>query len=158
LARKKLVEQAGLFDPEVTGLEDWLMWIRLSERGWVGAVDEPVAIYRTYTRNSGQTSSNTAAMCRASARAQDKALLLPRALEAAAEKRREARQFNLDAQSWKLVDAAIAELLEGNYRTALRNYVTVLRLNPKRSLRPYTLKLLLAERKRRKAGPEGRAE
>jgi hypothetical protein len=97
-------------------------------------------------------------MCRASARAQDKALLLPRALEAAAEKRREARQFNLDAQSWKLVDAAIAELLEGNYRTALRNYVTVLRLNPKRSLRPYTLKLLLAERKRRKAGPEGRAE
>jgi hypothetical protein len=152
LARKELVEHSRLFDPSVTGLEDWLMWIRLAERGLVGAVEEPVAIYRTYTRSSGQTSSNTAAMCLAAVRAQQKALQLPRAMESSADKRREVRQYCLDALSWKLVDASIAELLEGNYKTALKDYVSALRINPKRSARPYTLKLLFAELKRRRAG------
>jgi glycosyltransferase involved in cell wall biosynthesis len=149
VTRKKLVEEVGLFDSEVTGVEDWLMLIRLSERHAVAAVEEPVAIYRRPTRTSSQTSSNMAAMCHATARALAKALTLPRALEAPQERLRQLRQRSLDGISWMLVGEAIAAYCEGNYRIALSSYATALRMNPLRAARPYTLKLLVAELRQR---------
>jgi len=156
LMRRKLVEEVGLFDPEVVGAEDWMLLIRLAERHAVGVVEKPVAICRTFTRTSGQTSSNCAAMCDAAARAQAKALRLPRALGAPEQKRREVRRRFLDGLSWMLVDDSIAAISEGNYRAALASYGTALRLNPTRAARPYTLKLLLAETRLRRAGPSAK--
>jgi len=153
VTRRKLVEAAGLFDPTVTGVEDWMMLIRIAERHLVGAVEEPVAIYRTFTSQSGQTSSNRIAMCQASARALAKGLHLPRALAAPARKRREVRQRHLDSLSSVLVDYGIEALLRGKYILALQGYLTALRLNPARAARPYTFKRLLSELRLRGATP-----
>ena len=148
VARKKLIEQVGLFDPEVVGAEDWLLLIRLAERHAVDAVENPVAICRIFTRSSGQTSSNRIVMCSAGARAQAKGLRLPRALEAPAQKRQELRQRSLDTFSWMLLDDAVSAFCERNSSAALKSYATALRLNPTHAAHPHTLKLLFSEIRR----------
>ncbi len=54
--RKECFNRVGLFDssPEMLGLEDWDMWLRLSEHYSVMAVNEPVAVYRKPEFGSGQ--------------------------------------------------------------------------------------------------------
>jgi hypothetical protein len=133
LARKSLVEQAGLFDPEVVGAEDWLLLTQLAEHHTVGTVEEPVAIYRTFTRKSRQTSSNRIEMCQAAARAQAKALQLPRALASSELQRRTARQRCLDMLTMSLITEARQDLKEGRRRTAMRHWWGSVKLNPRRA-------------------------
>ncbi len=56
VAKKECLLQYGMFDtsPEMLGLEDWDMWLRLSGGYRVLAVQEPVAVYRKPEKNSGQ--------------------------------------------------------------------------------------------------------
>ncbi len=78
LRRAPLI-QAGLFDPKLRQVEDWDLWLRLSERWPVVAVESPVAVYRAFKRDSKQLSSNRARMARSTAAVQRNALRLPRA-------------------------------------------------------------------------------
>ena len=82
LVRKRHFESVGLFDPALRAAEDWDAWIRLAETYTVDAIQEPVAIYRDFTRGSGQLSSNRPIMCKASAQTLFKALRSRRALAA----------------------------------------------------------------------------
>jgi glycosyltransferase involved in cell wall biosynthesis len=134
VARREFVEEVGMFDPEVVGAEDWMLLIRLAERRQVGVVEDPVAICRIFTRSSGQTSSNRSAMCYAGARALEKGLVLPRALEAPAAQRKEVRQRCLDMLSMSLITQARLDLSDGMLRPALRQFADALRLNPRRAL------------------------
>lgn len=145
LTRRKLVEEIGMFDPEVVGAEDWMLLMRLAERYPVGVVTRPVAICRTFTRKSGQTSSNRAAMCEAAARAQAKGLRLPRALEAPVDQRWALRQRFLDKLSWMLIDDCLVDYAAGHYRSALGTYFTALRLNPSRVAHPHMFKHIFAQ-------------
>ena len=56
VVKKECLLQYGMFDtsPEMLGLEDWDMWLRLSGGYRVLAVQEPVAVYRKPEKNSGQ--------------------------------------------------------------------------------------------------------
>lgn len=143
VTRRKFVEEIGRFDPEVVGAEDWMMLIRLSERRPIGVIEPPVAIYRTFTPVSGQTSSRRAWMCAAAARAQAKALRLPRALEAPDTKRKAVRRRFLNTLSGMLIDETMSALTNHNYRLAIEGYLTALKLNTIRAAHPYTLKTLL---------------
>lgn len=133
VARKKLIEEAGCFNPELVGAEDWMLLIRLAERGLVRAVEEPVAIYRMFERHTGQTSSNRLSMCRVSAIGQAQALTLPRALEAPITKRKQVRQQCLDMLSMELITESRADWSQGLIRSALRHLVAALQINPRRA-------------------------
>lgn len=151
VARKELIEEVGLFDPKLVGAEDWMLLLRLAEDREVGVVEEPVGIYRSFTRTSGQTSSNRSEMCRAAARALEKGLRLDRSRKAPEKKRRELRRRYLKGLSSMLVDDTIAALGERNYRSAAISYTTALRLDPFRTAHPYTLKFLLSAMRGRKS-------
>jgi len=108
VARREHVIEIGLFNPLSIGAEDWDLLIRLSERYSVVTIEDPVAIYRTFSRASGQTSSNRVAVCRASAWVQAQGLRLPRALAASSTKRAQIRRRYLD---W-LTDVLACDMLE----------------------------------------------
>jgi len=134
VARRSCLEAVGPFEPSVTGVEDWDMWMRLAERYTVAAVSEPVAIYRKFARTSGQTSSNRVKMCRVSAQAQARALSLPRALAAPLSRREEVRQRGLDMMCMSLLTQAREDLADKLPRSAFRHLAAALGLNPRRAL------------------------
>lgn len=141
--RKKLIEEAGLFDPELVGAEDWTLFIRLAERRLVRAVEEPVAIYRMFGRDTVQTSSNRLRMCRIQAIGQAQALTLPRALEAPMARRRQVRQQCLDLLSMELIAESRADWSKGSIRSAVRHFAAALQVNPRRALTLRAFKWLL---------------
>lgn len=134
MARKKLIEEVGCFNPELVGAEDWLLLVHLAERGLVRAVEEPVAVYRMFDRHSGQTSSNRLRICRMLEIGQAQALTLPRALEAPPSKRKQARQQWLDMLSMELITQSRADWSKGLFRSALRNFAGSLQINPRRAV------------------------
>lgn len=134
VARKKLIIEVGAFNPALVGAEDWMLLIRLAERGPVSAVKEPVAIYRMFERDTGQTSSNRLRMCRVSAVGQAQALTLPRALEAPITRRNQVRQKCLDMLTMELITTSRLDWSHGLVRSALRNFAGALQINPYRAL------------------------
>src|SRR6185436_13156591 len=64
LARKSTLLDAGGFNTRLSLVEDWDMWLRISERFLVTAVEEPVAIYRKANVGSDQMCSDSSALCK----------------------------------------------------------------------------------------------
>lgn len=89
LVRKSSLLNAGGFATSLSLIEDWDMWLRLTEHYLVAALAEPVAIHRKANAQSDQMSSNTTALCRQALRVQQMALARNRARTAAASQRRE---------------------------------------------------------------------
>jgi glycosyltransferase involved in cell wall biosynthesis len=135
LVRRQHLQTVGMFDPKATGTEDWDLWIRLAEMHAVGVLDEPVAIYREYTASSGQTSSNRPKMCRSSAYTLLKALESPRAQKVAAAERRRIQSDYLNVLWHNLTVEGRYALSKNHFRYAVHNYVTAVRLNPRRACR-----------------------
>ncbi len=48
MVRREALAAAGQFDTTLTSLEDWDLWLRLSERGAMIGIPEPLARYRVY--------------------------------------------------------------------------------------------------------------
>ena len=92
LARKSCLLEAGGFNTDLKLIEDWDMWLRLSEYFAVAAVEEPVAIYRKANAESGQMCSNSAALCEQALRVQQSALNRPRAQTATNRQRRDVQR------------------------------------------------------------------
>ena len=91
LARKSCLIDAGGFNTSLSLIEDWDMWLRLSEQFLFAAVAEPVAIHRKANAESDQMSSNSAALCKQALRVQQMALTRSRAQAGARAKRRQVR-------------------------------------------------------------------
>jgi glycosyltransferase involved in cell wall biosynthesis len=135
LVRREHIFQIGLFAHDVLGTEDWDAWLRIAAIAPVGAVQESVAIYRDFSRYSGQTSSNRPKMIKASLRTQERALRLPRALDVSREQRRKLRSEFLDGSWDALIREGDISWSEGNLRYAASNYITAMRLHPARAAR-----------------------
>jgi hypothetical protein len=88
LARKSDLLKVGGFNSTLDLIEDWDLWLRISERFLVAAVEEPVAIHRKANSHSGQMCSNAAALCKEAFRVQQMALATTRARAAARARRR----------------------------------------------------------------------
>lgn len=54
MVKRSVLQQAGLFDPQIRFGDDWDMWIRVSEIGKIGFVQEPVAVYRWHKNSISQ--------------------------------------------------------------------------------------------------------
>jgi hypothetical protein len=64
LVRKSALLELGGFNTALPLVEDWDMWLRISESFLVAAVEEPVAIHRKADADSNQMSSNSSALCK----------------------------------------------------------------------------------------------
>lgn len=129
LARRDCVEEVGLFDESLRGLEDWYMWTRLAERHQVLRSAEPVGIYRMPVRGSNQMSADRLAMCRLSALAQARMLQLPRAKSATRQRRRRIRKTFLNSLTKELASEARLAFTQRRFRKASEYVSTALQLD-----------------------------
>ena len=134
LARKSTLLSEGGFNADLHLIEDWDMWLRLSEHSSVAAVAEPVAIYRKAVAESGQMCSNGAALCKQAVRVQQMALKRPRAQSSAATKRRHAQRKFRDRIYDILMIEAAKLIHEGNAASAKTNIKDAFRLRPFRTV------------------------
>lgn len=134
LARKSSLLKEGCFNTELGLIEDWDMWLRLSERSPVAAVAEPVAIYRKAVAESGQMCSNSAALCKQALRVQQMALDRPRARASAGAKRRYVRRKFRNRAFEILMTEATNSIHEGNTKSARANILDAFRFRPFRTV------------------------
>jgi hypothetical protein len=140
VVRKSAFFSVGLFNSRLSGIDDWDIWVRMTELYPVIVLGEPVSIYRQPTPYSGQGLSSPAPLLLKAVRHQKELLRLPRAQSAEASQRRRAkkqiRKRVADSLSWQ----AARRLPEGAYRFALNNFLTALRLSPMWAARPEHLR------------------
>lgn len=134
VARKSSLLGEDCFNTTLHLIEDWDMWLRLSERFLVAALPEPVAIYRKAVAESGQMCSNGAALCKQAARVQHMALNRPRAQSSAATKRRHVQRKFRDRTYQILMTEAANLIHEGNATSARANIKDAFRLRPFRTV------------------------
>ncbi len=146
LARKSSLLKAGGFNTDLTLIEDWDMWLRLSERFAVAALAEPVAIHRKASAGSGQMCSNSAALCKQAVRVQEFALNRPRALAATGRQRRHAQRKFRNRVYDILMTEATNSIHEGNTQSARANLLDALRYRPFRTVATGRLLWLLMGR------------
>ena len=131
VARRESVIEARLFGGG-PGVEDWQLWLRMTEVRPAVVVQEPVALYRKANRRSGQISSDFASMYRSMRLVQESALKLPRAAAASRSKRRRARRQFVNRLYRSLLYEATAALAAGDRGTAQAVSRDALRLRPVR--------------------------
>lgn len=134
LARRSSLLKANCFDTAVHPIEDWDMWLRMSERFLSVALEEPVAIYRKAIAESGQMCSNPASLCQQSLRVQQMALNRPRALQAPRAKRREARRKLRDRVYEIMMTEATNSIHAGDTNAARANLRDAFRFRPLRTV------------------------
>lgn len=143
IVRKQCFATAGLFDSNLSSGDDWDMWIRISEKYKVGVLQSPVAIYREPSVNANNVSSNLSQAYKTGLIIQKRGLSLSRARNATQKQRKLTRGHLLNTASDLLIFTASDALRLGLRNTARRYLLFALRMNPLRSIRPWTLKLLL---------------
>lgn len=117
VARRKTLVEGEMFTDE-KGVEDWELWLRMTETRPVAVVQEPVALYRKPNSTSGQLSSDFTTMYRHMRSVQESALKLPRAAAAPRSQRRRARRRFVAELYRSLLYEATAALAAGDQKTA----------------------------------------
>ncbi len=134
LTRKSSLLTAGCFNTGMSLVEDWDMWLRLSEHFLIAAIEEPVAIHRKAIAESGQMSSSSAQLCKQALRVQQMALDRPRARAAAGTKRRYARRKFRD-RAYQIVMTDATNLIhQGDAGSARANIRDAFRYRPLRTV------------------------
>lgn len=143
VARKECFLRVGLFNQHLNGVDDWDMFVRIAEVYPVLVTDRRVAVYRKPTSFSGQGSSSQAKQLLRAVVHQRELFQLPRVRGASASKRRQARRRTINRVADSLLWNAAERLPRGEYRFAIENVGTALRLNPLRAARPRAYKKVL---------------
>ena len=134
LVRKSSLLSAGGFNTSLKLIEDWDMWLRLSERFLVAAVEEPVAIHRKAVAESEQMCSNAAEICKQAVHVQQMALDRPRARASESAKRRHVRKKFRDRAYEILMTEATNSIHEGKPESARANILEAFRFRPFRTV------------------------
>ena len=143
VADKQTLIKCELFTAGLGGVEDWDLWLRVTEAWPVVAVEEPVAMYRRANLCSGQMCSDSVSMYRQMLRVQEMALRRPRAAAAPRAKRRRARLSLLRLVYKALIYEASNAFAEGDRGVARAKSLEALRLRPFRArVDPSLLRLL----------------
>jgi glycosyltransferase involved in cell wall biosynthesis len=143
MVRRDCFLRVGLFNHHLQGVDDWDMFVRLSELYPVLVTSQPVAVYRKPTFFSGQGSSSQAKQLLRAVVHQRELFQLPRVRQASASKRRQTRRRTINRVADALLWNAVERFPRGEYRFAIENVGTALRLNPLRAARPSAYKKAL---------------
>jgi hypothetical protein len=143
LARKSALLELGGFNTRLTLIEDWEMWLRISERFLVAAVEEPVAIHRKADADSNQMCSNSGAICKQAMRVQQMALARSRAQTAARSKHRHVRSKLRDRAYEMLMKEATNLIHNGDAESGRARLVDAFHFRPFRAVASGRLPWLL---------------
>ncbi len=109
--RRSCLSRVGMLEEAAPGIEDWDLWVRISELYPVLSVDEPVAIWRRGSIRSGQFTSRSEKLHREARRLhRDSWLRLPRVVDAGPGRQREIARAFARRASQQLVWEAGASL------------------------------------------------
>ena len=134
LVRKECFARVGLFNRQVDGIDDWDMFLRISELYCVLVDREPVGVYRQPTVRSAQGSSARAAQLLRLAKHQKKLMKLPR-MEALPWWKRQAFRYRTKNRiADHLLWSALQLLPQREFKPAYANLLVALRLAPWRPL------------------------
>lgn len=143
VARKSCLLDAGGFSTSLNLIEDWDMWLRLSEKFLFAAIAEPVAIHRKANAGSGQMSSDSAALCKQALRVQQMALARTRAQAAARTQRRRVRS-KLRNRTYEILMTEATNLIHaGDAKSARARLLDAFRFRPFRAMASGRLPWLL---------------
>ena len=143
LLRKSALLELGGFNTGLTLSEDWEMWLRISERFAVAAVEEPVAIHRKADPDSNQMCSDSAAICKEAMRVQQMALARTRAQTAARAKRRHVKSKLRDSAYELLMKDATTLIHNGHAESGRARLLDAFRFRPFRAVASGRLPWLL---------------
>jgi len=134
--RRACLDRVGLLDESGTGVDDWDLWVRISELYPVVATEETVAIWRQPTPTSAQFSFRAERMHRRAHRLhRDKWLRLPRAMEASEEFRNEAARAFADRATQQMISEARSRFRAGRALDSIRLSLELARLYPRAAVR-----------------------
>ena len=145
LVRKSALLELGGFNTGFTLSEDWEMWLRISERFAVVAVEEPVAIHRKADPDSNQMCSDSAAICKQAVRVQQIALARTRAQTGARAQRRHVRSKLRDCAYEMLMKDATTLIHNGHTESARARVIDAFRFRPFRAVASGRLPWLCAQ-------------
>jgi glycosyltransferase involved in cell wall biosynthesis len=129
--RRECLLRVGLLDEDVPGVEDWDLWVRIAEQFGALSDEQPVAVWRRPTVESGQFTSRPERLHRLARRLhREKWLRLPRAAAAGASARREAARSFAERESQLLVWEAAEGLKAGSFRAFARVALAGARMYP----------------------------
>lgn len=130
LLRKSCLQRIGLLDRNIAGVDDWDLWVRLSELYPFEALARPVMVWRQSTPDSGQGSSQTLDVISLGASLlRRRWLSLPRARAERLRGRRAWRSFS-DNLSEHVVWETAESVARGDWATARKGLAALLRLHP----------------------------
>lgn len=134
--RRSCLLRVGLLDQSVPGIDDWDLWIRIAALFPVIALEQPVMVWRKSSPLSGQGTSGVDEIAVMSTRQMKrKWLRLARAASVPASVRRDVwRRFSKKITSQMAVET-ISALRHRHYAAARKNFLTMIRLHPRASVR-----------------------
>jgi glycosyltransferase involved in cell wall biosynthesis len=129
--RRSCLTRVGLLDTASSGLDDWDLWVRISEIYPVLSTEAPVIVWRRSTPNSGQGTSQAAELVSKCIRKfRHDWITLPRAKSVAGKKRRSVwREFSENMTEHLIWESGRA-LRCGELRQAVRNLMLLPRFHP----------------------------
>ena len=134
--RRACLERVGLLDESAAGVDDWDLWVRISELYPVLATEEAVAIWRQPTPTSGQLSFRADRMHRRAHRLhRDKWLRLPRSMEADEEHRSQASRAFANLATQQMISEAASRYRAGRAIDSIRLAFELARLHPRAAVR-----------------------
>jgi len=134
--RRACLERVGLLDESGAGVDDWDLWVRISELYPVLATEQAVAIWRQPTPTSGQFSFQTERMHRRAHRLhRDKWLRLSRAMEASEERRNQSSRAFADRATQQMISEASSRYRAGRTLDSIRIALEMARLHPRAAFR-----------------------
>lgn len=134
--RRTCLDRVGRLDESGTGVDDWDLWVRISELYPVMATEQEVAIWRQPTPTSGQFSFRADRMHRRAHRLhRDKWLRLPRAMEAPEEIRNQASRAFADRAAQQMISEARSRFRAGRAIDSIRLALEMARLHPRAAVR-----------------------
>jgi hypothetical protein len=130
VVRRACLLTTGMFDPSISAIDDWDLWIRIAASHSVVSLDEPVVIWRRPSPNSDQGSASAVKMVTLSTRQfRECWMKMPRVAQADPKVRRQTkRQFSQNMAS-HLVLEVTRSLSYGNLMDANRCVALALRLH-----------------------------
>jgi len=129
--RRECLTRIGLLDDQAAGIDDWDLWVRISEICSIISSPSPVTIWRRAAPGSDQGSSQAARLVLQSARQfREQWMKLPRAIEAPRQQRRSVWIKFCENMGEHLIWESARALARGRMIQPLANLSTILRLHP----------------------------
>lgn len=134
--RRSCLSSVGLLDDQIPGIDDWDLWVRISEMYPIVAVDSPVMVWRRSTPVSGQGTSHAGQIVSQAIRQFHNVWMkLPRAAQATKKERRAVQKTFSDNMFEHLIYELVRAARHGRVMRSVSSLSLIARLQPTTAFR-----------------------